>query len=1780
MTGMVCLLVLMAAFTMVSANIVGLSEFKRVCYFTNWAQYRGSPMTFTPDNIDPFLCTHIIYAFSQLNGNNMTTVEWNDLSMYSRIVDMKTLNPSLKVVLAVGGYSHGVDRFSAMASSDQNIDEFATSVIKFLRKYRFDGLDLDWEFPAYGINSKEDKFRFTRLVQILRVRFDTDSMITMQTPLLLSAAVSAGKWNIDDSYEVDIISQGLDFINLMSYDFHGSWEGTTGHTSPLYPRSDEQGDQKLLNQEAAVHYWISLGAPPDKIVMGMALYGRTFTLANTGNVGLGAPTTGPGNQGPYTEEPGTLAYYEVCKNLEKGWTRVWNDEHKVPYAFSGNQWVGYDDVQSFTTKAEFIRATRLAGSMVWSMDFDDFNNVCGNGVNPLMSVLKNTLEYQTVDPITLPPIPVTTTTTTPKPITSVTTDNPPDIPAFKRVCYFTNWAQYRGSPMTFTADNIDPFLCTHIIYAFSQLNGNDMTTVEWNDLSIYKKVMDWKVTNSALKVLLAVGGYNHGVKRFSDMVSTDKSIEQFAANTILFLRSYGFDGLDLDWEYPCLRTSEPNDKFRFTRLTQILRREFDLEGTSSNRPTLLLSAAVAASQNTSDAAYEIDIISQNLDFINLMSYDFHGTWDDTTGHNSPLYARQSETTFQKSLNQDAAVQYWISGGTPPHKLVMGLALYGRSFTLASANDVGLNASVIGGGSPGQYTRESGYMGYYEMCDRVENKGWTRVWDNEHQIPFAFSGNQWVGYDDVESFTVKAHYIKSRGLGGSMVWAMDLDDFNNVCGLGINPMMSALKKILSSPTIGSTITPTIAPPSARPTTDAVTRSTTTPHPGKTTTAAVVRTTTSSNAETTSNSQTSCAPTLCPDSTIVPSACDAACVFQCCNGSHVEYCCNYGYVWNDRDKNCQKTVQTTTTPRPIVSTQINCDAPSSCTHGQFSPDPCDDQCFYNCGHGISYHQCCATGRVWDNYIKDCNYPELIQDDLNCRPKVCPPFEFLPEPCVPHCYYQCSSTGLDIRFCCNQGTIWDDSIKACNYPPAMDEVNAVFNIIQPSTTPAGKTLRSGTNTLTHQINFIGCGISGISVSFSPQKTTFPTQVKSDHVTTPQQIIEKEKRHIRRTMSTTKEPDQTNPLIKQTQPIILFTKQTDSTESPTKLPDPTKSQVKETDSPNLPMKQTYPTKLQTKSTDITRSPTKPADETWIPTKPADKTWISTKPTDKTWISTKPTDITKLPTKPTDKTWISTKPADETWIPTKPADKTWISTKPTDKTWISTKPTDKTWIPTKPTDVIRSPTKPTDIKKLPTKPTDKTWISTKPTDVTRSPTKPTDVTKILTKPTDKTWIPTKPTDKTLISTKPTDVTRSPTKPTDITKLPTKPTDETWIPTKPTDVTKLPTKPTDKTWIPTKPTDVTKLPTKPTDKTWIPTKPTDIKKLPTEPTDKTWISTKPTDVTKSPTKPTDKKWIPTKPTDETWISTKPTDVTKLQTKPTDKKWIPTKPTDKTKLPTKPTDETWIQTKPTDKTKLPTKPNNAPISPTKPTNKTWISTKPTDVTKLPTKPTDVPISPTKPTDKTWITTKPTDVTKLPTKPTDVPISPTKPTDKTWISTKPTDVTKLPTKPTDETWIQTKPTDKSWISTKPTDKKWIPTKPTDKTWISTKPTDVTRSPTKPTDITKLPTKPTDKTWIPTKPTDKTWISTKPTDKTWISTKPTDVTRSPTKPTDKTWISMRPTDKTWIPTKQTDVTRSQTNPTDITKLPTKPTDKTWISTKPTDVTKSPTKPDDKTWISTKAN
>uniref|UniRef100_A0A8D1TJ76 Chitinase-3-like protein 1 n=1 Tax=Sus scrofa TaxID=9823 RepID=A0A8D1TJ76_PIG len=363
------------------------SAYKLVCYFTSWSQDRQEPGKFTLESADPFLCSHLIYSFASISDNKVVIKDKNDAMLYQTIKSLKTKNPKLKILLSIGGYLFGSKGFHPMVDSSKSRLEFINSVIPFLRNHNFDGLDISWIYPDVKDNSL-----FIVLIHELAEAFQQDSVKSSKERLLLTAGVSAGRQIIDNSYQIKKLAKELDFINLLSFDFHGSWEKplVTGHNSPLRKGQLDRGTTSYYNVEYAVGYWLNKGMPAEKVVMGIPTYGRSFTLASA-ETAVGAPASGPGAAGPITESSGFLAYYEICQFLQGAKIMRLQDQ-QVPYAVKGNQWVGYDDVESVESKVQFLKTLNLAGAMIWSIDMDDFTGKsCSQGPYPLVQAVKRSL---------------------------------------------------------------------------------------------------------------------------------------------------------------------------------------------------------------------------------------------------------------------------------------------------------------------------------------------------------------------------------------------------------------------------------------------------------------------------------------------------------------------------------------------------------------------------------------------------------------------------------------------------------------------------------------------------------------------------------------------------------------------------------------------------------------------------------------------------------------------------------------------------------------------------------------------------------------------------------------------------------------------------------------------------------------------------------------------------------------------------------------------------------------------------------------------------------------------------------------------------------------------------------------------------------------------------------------------------------------------------------------------------------------------------------------------
>ena len=300
------------------------------------------------------------------------------------------------------------------------------------------------------------------------------------------------------------------------------------------------------------------------------------------------------------------------------------------------------------------------------------------------------------------------------------------------VCYYPNWAAHREAEGKFTVADIDSSLCTHIIYSFVVLHPDRLVITSDDpqldlELGNFRNFTALKRTNPGVKYMVALGGWADSQDpKYSRLLASSVHMDTFVAHAVQFLQEFGFDGLDLDYEYPGYdghgHDAPDSDRPGLVQLCRKLRAAFRPHGWE-------LTAAVAAPTSIVDTAYDIPQLSQLLDAVHLMAYDMHGSWERATNHHAALHG----SAWDK-LTAEAAAAHWVAKGCPAYKLVVGIPTYGRSWTLASwASHQGVEAPAAGAGQAGPITRAEGYLAYSEICHFIRNQGWTVVQDPTNHI---------------------------------------------------------------------------------------------------------------------------------------------------------------------------------------------------------------------------------------------------------------------------------------------------------------------------------------------------------------------------------------------------------------------------------------------------------------------------------------------------------------------------------------------------------------------------------------------------------------------------------------------------------------------------------------------------------------------------------------------------------------------------------------------------------------------------------------------------------------------------------------------------------------------------------------------------------------------------------------------------------------------------------------------------------------------------------------
>jgi len=330
---------------------------------------------------------------------------------------------------------------------------------------------------------------------------------------------------------------------------------------------------------------------------------------------------------------------------------------------------------------------------------------------------------------------------------------PPHVPSSditrKNAIYYPNYRVYRSeTPAALNYSCID-----HVFYAFAQVNrdGEVVLSDQFADLKMpvdgvtgcIGSFMQLKEQYSYLKVILSIGG-GAASQNFASVASNVATRDNFGRSAKGLVDASGFDGVDIDWEHP----ETPEQGRNFVALLATIRLHLPDQ-------QYLLTAALPAGEW---ALKNIDLYKaqEYLDLINLMAYDFAGPWTAKTGHHAQLFPAQPG-----EASGSAAVQYVLSKGFPPAKILLGIPVYGRSF--------------LGARGPSQsYTGHGGDDGSFEY-KQLPRPGAEEITDKALAAAFCSGGDGgFVTYDNPETVTLKAQYCREKGLGGLFYWTGTAD----------------------------------------------------------------------------------------------------------------------------------------------------------------------------------------------------------------------------------------------------------------------------------------------------------------------------------------------------------------------------------------------------------------------------------------------------------------------------------------------------------------------------------------------------------------------------------------------------------------------------------------------------------------------------------------------------------------------------------------------------------------------------------------------------------------------------------------------------------------------------------------------------------------------------------------------------------------------------------------------------------------------------------------------
>jgi chitinase len=366
--------------------------------------------------------------------------------------------------------------------------------------------------------------------------------------------------------------------------------------------------------------------------------------------------------------------------------------------------------------------------------------------------------------------------------------------------YFEEWSIYfAGYNIANLQSNGVADHLTHLTYAFGNATPTGCAIADsWADYQSpylpsvngtpyagplfgnFAALQQLKQLHPNLKVLISLAG----APGFSAAASTAAGRQAFVASCIdLFINGNlatgisaagVFDGFDVDWEFPTA-----SDTANTTLLMQEFRKQLDALGKTNKKHYLLTMFGPAGQQNFSNI--ELAKVAETLDYYNVQGYDFHGTWETSTNHASPLLDDEQDPVEDQNFYVEYTMRSYLKAGVPAHKLVLGIPTYARGWTGVPSTNDGLYQTSTGPAPfpPADYLQTDGVITYLTLTGLT---GYTRHFDFQRLAVWLYDpvSQTFWSYDDPITVWLKTGYVRERvpgGLRGAFVWALKDDDAN-------------------------------------------------------------------------------------------------------------------------------------------------------------------------------------------------------------------------------------------------------------------------------------------------------------------------------------------------------------------------------------------------------------------------------------------------------------------------------------------------------------------------------------------------------------------------------------------------------------------------------------------------------------------------------------------------------------------------------------------------------------------------------------------------------------------------------------------------------------------------------------------------------------------------------------------------------------------------------------------------------------------------------------------